>query len=95
MDSDRTPLGKGKDVLHGAARAVPLRQSVEQPWGEGGSGGLSRESGRIVLMTEPQLLFTEAEWNAAVPKVIRPMYETTCRMAQNPHSPVGDETEAE
>src|SRR5215210_341655 len=31
MDSDRTPLGKGKDVLHGAARAVPLRQSVEQP----------------------------------------------------------------
>src|SRR5215210_5678440 len=32
MDSDRTPLGKGKDVLHGAARAVPLRQSVEQPW---------------------------------------------------------------
>src|SRR3954452_5096896 len=33
MDSDRTPLGKGKDVLHGAARAAPLRQSVEQPWG--------------------------------------------------------------
>src|SRR3954469_12053924 len=32
MDSDRTPLGKGKDVLHGAARAAPLRQSVEQPW---------------------------------------------------------------
>jgi len=32
IDSDRTPLGKGKDVLHGAARAVPLRQSVEQPW---------------------------------------------------------------
>src|SRR3954453_7152410 len=31
MDSDRTPLGKGKDVLHGAARAAPLRQSVEQP----------------------------------------------------------------
>src|SRR5215207_5526496 len=31
MDSDRTPLGKGKDVLHGDARAVPLRQSVEQP----------------------------------------------------------------
>src|SRR3954449_9719273 len=32
MDSDRTPLEKGKDVLHGAARAAPLRQSVEQPW---------------------------------------------------------------
>ena len=48
-----------------------------------------------MLMTEPQLLFTEAEWNAAVPKVIRSMYETTCRMAQNPHSPVGDEAEAE
>src|SRR3954470_4719721 len=31
MDSDRTPLEKGKDVLHGAARAAPLRQSVEQP----------------------------------------------------------------
>src|SRR3954465_13433552 len=35
MDSDRTPLGKGKDVLHGAARAAPLRQSVEQPCGPG------------------------------------------------------------
>src|SRR3954467_13991232 len=35
MDSDRTPLEKGKDVLHGAARAAPLRQSVEQPWGIG------------------------------------------------------------
>src|SRR5215204_214422 len=34
MDSDRTPLGKGKDVLQGAARAAPLRQSVEQPWAE-------------------------------------------------------------
>src|SRR4051794_18178291 len=32
MDSDQTPLGKGKDVLHGATRAAPLRQSVEQPW---------------------------------------------------------------
>src|SRR3954464_1262870 len=32
MDSDQTPLGKGKDVLHSAARAAPLRQSVEQPW---------------------------------------------------------------
>src|SRR3954466_14743697 len=32
MDSDRLPLRKRKDVLHGAARAVPLRQSVEQPW---------------------------------------------------------------
>src|SRR5215218_4574440 len=31
MDSDRTPLGKQKDLLHGAARVVPLRQSVEQP----------------------------------------------------------------
>src|SRR4051812_44785584 len=31
MDSDQTPLGKGKDVLHGATRAAPLRQSVEQP----------------------------------------------------------------
>src|SRR3954464_7009244 len=30
MDSDRTPLGKGKDVLHGAARAAPLEHSVEQ-----------------------------------------------------------------
>src|SRR3982751_3033515 len=29
-DSDRPPLGKGKDVLHDA-RAAPLRQSVEQP----------------------------------------------------------------
>src|SRR4051794_8285436 len=35
MDSDRTPLEKGKDVLHGAARAAPLRQSVEQPWQDG------------------------------------------------------------
>src|SRR3954465_12845967 len=34
MDSDRTPLEKGKNVLHGAARAAPLRQSVEQPWGK-------------------------------------------------------------
>jgi hypothetical protein len=32
MDSDRTPLGKWKNVLHGGARAAPLRQSVEQPW---------------------------------------------------------------
>src|SRR4051794_18124288 len=32
MDSDRLPLRKRKDVLHGAVRAVPLRQSVEQPW---------------------------------------------------------------
>jgi hypothetical protein len=31
MDSDRTPLGKWKNVLHGGARAAPLRQSVEQP----------------------------------------------------------------
>src|SRR3954451_1230705 len=31
MDSDRLPLRKRKDVLHGAVRAVPLRQSVEQP----------------------------------------------------------------
>jgi hypothetical protein len=31
MDSDRTPLGKGKDILHGATRAVTLKQSVEQP----------------------------------------------------------------
>src|SRR3954454_3497527 len=48
MDSDRTPLGKGKDVLHGAARAAPLRQSVAPPpegrWGEKESseGRLSR-----------------------------------------------------
>ena len=34
MDSDRPPLGKGKDILHGATRAVPLKQSVEQPWHE-------------------------------------------------------------
>ena len=34
MDSDRLPLRKRKDVLHGAVRAVPLRQSVEQPWAE-------------------------------------------------------------
>src|SRR4051795_2628549 len=32
MDSDRLPLRKRKDVSHGAVRAVPLRQSVEQPW---------------------------------------------------------------
>src|SRR5829696_3576342 len=32
MDSDRLPLRKRKDILHGAARAAPLRQSVEQPW---------------------------------------------------------------
>jgi hypothetical protein len=32
MDSDRLPLRKRKDVLHGAVRAVPLRHSVEQPW---------------------------------------------------------------
>jgi hypothetical protein len=25
MDSDRTPLGKQKDVLHGAARTAPLK----------------------------------------------------------------------
>src|SRR5829696_6950718 len=31
MDSDRLPLRKRKDILHGAARAAPLRQSVEQP----------------------------------------------------------------
>src|SRR3954451_14845018 len=31
MDSDRTPLGKGKNVLHGAVRAAPLEHSVEQP----------------------------------------------------------------
>src|SRR4051794_7351246 len=31
MDSDRLPLRKRKDVPHGAVRAVPLRQSVEQP----------------------------------------------------------------
>src|SRR4051812_23366096 len=31
MDSDRLPLRKRKDVLHGAVRAVPLKQSVEQP----------------------------------------------------------------
>src|SRR3954451_7589872 len=31
MDSDRLPLRKRKDVLHGAVRAAPLRQSVEQP----------------------------------------------------------------
>jgi hypothetical protein len=31
MDSDRTPLGKGKDVLHRAVRAAPLEHSVEQP----------------------------------------------------------------
>src|SRR3954451_13387552 len=40
MDSDRLPLRKRKDVLHGAVRAVPLRQSVEQPWGCIGSGSL-------------------------------------------------------
>src|SRR3954464_1461709 len=33
MDSGRLPLRKRKDVLHGAVRDVPLRQSVEQPWG--------------------------------------------------------------
>src|SRR4051812_45434473 len=32
MDSDRLPLRKRKDVLHGAVRAAPLRQSVKQPW---------------------------------------------------------------
>src|SRR5215210_2426778 len=32
MDSDRLPLRKRKDVLHGAVRAAALRQSVEQPW---------------------------------------------------------------
>src|SRR4051812_28145977 len=31
MDSDRAPLGKGKNVLHGAVRAAPLEHSVEQP----------------------------------------------------------------
>jgi len=46
-------------------------------------------------MTEPQLMFTEAEWNAAAPKVIRSMYEATYGLAQNPHSPVGEEAEAE
>src|SRR3954454_351549 len=44
MDSDRTPLGKGKDVLHGAARAAPLRQSVEQPW-DHRAPGVSAEAG--------------------------------------------------
>jgi hypothetical protein len=39
MDSDRLPLRKRKDVLHGAVRAVPLRHSVEQPWYNG--AGLS------------------------------------------------------
>src|SRR4051794_27360512 len=39
MDSDRLPLRKRKDVLHGAAHAVPLRQSVEQPCGL--PGGIS------------------------------------------------------
>src|SRR3954466_13060015 len=32
MDSDQIPLRKQKGVLHGAARAAPLIQSVEQPW---------------------------------------------------------------
>src|SRR4051794_9855716 len=32
MDSDRTSLEKGKDVLHGAVRAAPLEHNVEQPW---------------------------------------------------------------
>src|SRR5215207_1899917 len=32
IDSDRLPLRKRKDVLHGAARAAPLEHSVEQPW---------------------------------------------------------------
>src|SRR3954471_20167530 len=31
MDSDQIPLRKQKGVLHGAARAAPLIQSVEQP----------------------------------------------------------------
>src|SRR4051794_36942373 len=35
MDSDRTPLGKGKNVLHGAVRAAPLEHSVEQPCAKG------------------------------------------------------------
>src|SRR4051812_157233 len=48
MDSDRTPLGKGKDVLHGAARAAPLRQSVEQPCGRRGQTAL-RQRDRSVL----------------------------------------------
>src|SRR3954453_11416133 len=44
MDSDRTPLGKGKDVLHGAAHAAPLRQSVEQPWDGGERTTISKSA---------------------------------------------------
>src|SRR5215210_7677916 len=67
MDSDRTPLGKGKDVLHGAARAAPLIQSVEQPcwiddtalhfFSEGSLGGSSIVDDRNSL----NLLVVKAE----------------------------------
>src|SRR3954452_7046480 len=47
MDSDRLPLRKRKDVPHGPVRAVPLRQSVEQPCWFGPQAGVSprQESG--------------------------------------------------
>ena len=49
MDSDRLPLRKRKDVRHGAIRAVPLGQSVEQPCiftqGTVGSGLFNKTGG--------------------------------------------------
>src|SRR3954451_410219 len=50
MDSDRTPLGKGKDVLHGAARAAPLRQSVEQPCDPSPIATLGARAAELLLL---------------------------------------------
>src|SRR3982751_1715009 len=74
MDSDRTPLEKGKDVLHGAARATPLRQSVEQPWLAGSSARLraGRRAGQWAGGMADQ-------WRACLYQTLRPTLPTVAQ----------------
>jgi len=67
MDSDRLPLRKRKDVLHGAVRAVPLRQSVEQPWGTWEDGTkAATEEGAVELIQVAALGTLSLGWVAGV-----------------------------
>src|SRR4051812_659032 len=72
MDSDRLPLRKRKDVLHGAVRAAPLRQSVEQPWvlGQGHASPpvrRHRHHGEVRLEHLPALPRLRVKWAVRPP----------------------------